>query len=78
MGTLVVEGPVYFSDGDEAAFFAWLEAIPAVRSVSGKVRDLHIELRSGDLSDADWRELNALFRRYEMDTAGLSKILPQT
>ncbi len=77
MSTLIVEGPVYFSDGDEAAFFAWLEAIPAVRGVSGKVRDLHIALRPGDLNHADWRELNALFRRYEMDMEGLSRISPQ-
>ena len=73
MSTLIVEGPIYYSSGDEAAFFGWLKSIPAVRGVSGRLRDLHIDLKSDHLSDEEVSEFRALFDRYSIDVACLSE-----
>jgi hypothetical protein len=72
MSTLIVEGPIYYSSGDEAAFFSWLKSIPAVRSVAGRLRNLHIDLKSDHLSDEELSEFKALFGRYNIDVACLS------
>ena len=54
----------YLSQGDEAAFFAWLKAISGVAAVVGSGRELHIQLRSRRLSQQSLRELIALYTRY--------------
>lgn len=54
----------YLSQGDEAAFFAWLKSVPGVVSVLGCGRELHIQLRSKRLSQQGLRELIALYSRY--------------
>jgi len=46
-------------------FFDWLESVPCVASVGGKLRDLHITLRRSP-SASDMVELSALLRRYRM------------
>lgn len=76
--TLVVQGPTYYSPGDEAAFFAWLEGIPSVGAVGGRLRDLHIEIVSEQLPDDDLRELIGLLHRYGMDMKGLAQFATQT
>ena len=55
----------YFSAGDEAAFFGWLQSIPGVVRIEGKGRELFIHLRSSRLSTASLREFIALYERYE-------------
>lgn len=65
MATLVWRAPMhYLSEGDEAAFFAWLNSVPGVVSVAGSGRELHIRLRSARLSQRSLRELVALYTRY--------------
>jgi hypothetical protein len=54
----------YFSGGDEAAFFTWLQSIPGVVSVKGYGKELHIGLRSKRLSANSLREFIALYQRY--------------
>jgi hypothetical protein len=54
----------FFSEGDEAAFFSWLQSIPGVLEVRGQGRELHIRLRSKRLSNHALRELIALYWRY--------------
>ena len=61
---LIFRGPVYYSHGDEEAFFHWLESIPGVLGVRGIGRELHIELRSKRISATALRELIGFYRRY--------------
>lgn len=67
MSTLRLEGPAYFSQGDESAFFAWIESVPAVTRVYGIGTDLIVELKSSDIDDESLRELISLFQRYQID-----------
>lgn len=68
---LISKGPFYYSQGDEDAFFAWLQSIPCVAGVGGSGTDLHIELKSQP-DDLELRELLALFFRYKMDMKSLA------
>jgi hypothetical protein len=63
----------YLSQGDEAAFFAWLNSIPGVVSVAGFGRELHIRLRSKRLSQHSLRELIALYARYDGEMSELAQ-----
>lgn len=66
MPQLIWKAPMrYLSEGDEAAFFSWLQSIPGVVRVEGKGSELVIHLRSKRLSSASLRELTALYKRYE-------------
>jgi hypothetical protein len=54
----------YRSEGDESAFYGWLQSIRGVRRVEGRGRTLIITLKSRRLSATSLRELLALYRRY--------------
>jgi len=74
MATLIWHAPMqYFSAGDEAAFFSWLQAIPGVLSVHGQGRELHIRLRSRRLSSSSLRELIALYLRFNGELRELAQ-----
>lgn len=68
---LRVQGPTYFSQNDETAMFEWLGRIKVVREVAGEGRDLLINLKRAP-SDAQLRDLIALFFRYKMDMTTLA------
>lgn len=65
----------YWSPGDEAAFFAWIQAITGVTGVRGVGRELHISLRSKRLSSNALREFIALYKRYGGDFRELAPFL---
>lgn len=67
---LETAGPTYGSYNDEAAFFGWLDKIPAVRSYGGWVRVLEICV-DPDIDEASLRDLIAVFRRYHLDLTQL-------
>jgi hypothetical protein len=65
MPNLIWHAPMHYgSQGDEAAFFTWLQSIPGVVSVKGYGHELHIGLRSAKLSTPALREFIALYERY--------------
>ena len=68
---IVVRGPVYFSPGDEKAFFDWLLSIPCVENVGGEGYDVHIHLKRLP-GNADLRELIAVLFRYRMKMTSLA------
>ena len=72
--TLVVRGPMFYSPGDETAFFTWLKRIRAVQSVYNRSRDLQISLRPGKISADEVREFRALVHRYGLDTSDLETL----
>jgi len=56
----------YWSQGDESAFFRWLESIPGVKGVKGQGLELIVTLRSSRISSLALRELIALHTRYNL------------
>ena len=67
---LEANGVVYRSSHDEAAFFEWLNKIPAVRSFEGALRTLCITV-DASADDESVYELLALFCRYHVDLSQL-------
>lgn len=65
----------YWSQGDEAAFFAWLKSVPGVVAVVGSSGELHIQLRSKHLSELGLRELIALYTRYDGNLSELAQFV---
>jgi hypothetical protein len=71
--TLIAKEVLYRSQGDENAFFAWLNSIQCVSQVRGVDRELQIQL--GAPTDAELRELIALFFRYGIEQSQLAQLL---
>jgi hypothetical protein len=63
----------YFSQGDEAAFFSWLQSIPGVIATEGRGTELHIKLRSKRLSSESLREFIALYLRFKGNMSELAQ-----
>ncbi len=63
---------MYFSDGDEAAFFAWLDKISSVDSYKGRGSTLYIKVNATAVDANDLREIIALFHRYGVDLRQLA------
>jgi hypothetical protein len=64
---------IYYSHGDEAAFFGWLQSIPGVIKVEGRGRRLLVTLRSKRISDSALRELIGLHMRYRLPMRSLAQ-----
>ena len=71
MKILTIENLSYLSEGDEHAFFKWLNSIKSVQSFSGVGSALEISV-SENVPDNDLREFIALFFRYSADLRQLS------
>jgi hypothetical protein len=71
----IPQGPEcpYWSQGDESAFFRWLQSIPGVESVKGQGMGLIVTLRSSRLSSLALRELIALHTRYNLPMQSLAQ-----
>lgn len=61
----------FLSAQDEAAFFDWAAKLKCVKSITGKLDWIEIEVASTPISDENLRELIALFTRYRSDLAQL-------
>jgi hypothetical protein len=77
MITLIAKEVVYFSQGDEDAFFAWLNRIGAVSGSRGVGNELLITIKDGAISDLDLRELIGLFHRYNIDKKQLGQFITE-
>lgn len=66
---------VFFSQGDENAFFSWLQGIEGIESVQGAPEGLIIGLEGEDLPEMSLRELLAIYRRYDGDMKELAVFL---
>jgi hypothetical protein len=69
---LAATGVRYYSEGDEAAFFGWLDKIPCVDHYTGSGETLYITVSCKQMSEVCLRELIALFFRYRVDMKQLS------
>lgn len=70
--TLTAEATLFYSPGDESAFFTWLKATTCVHSIGGSGRYLDIVVSPAAMNEYDLRELLALFYRYGVDMKQLS------
>ena len=66
------DGP-YYSEGDERAFFEWLNRIRCVERVGGSGPGLQIHVRGQKVSSTCLRELIALFSRYHVPMGQLAQ-----
>ena len=74
--SLVAKEVLYYSPGDENAFFAWLDDLQCVSASRGVGHELQI--RIGRPTDAELRELIALFYRYSIEMTQLAQcVTPQ-
>ena len=73
MPHLIIKEGTYYSQGDENAFFKWLESISGVSRVVGSPTGLIVTLRSRSLSESSLRELIALYFRYSLPMAALAQ-----
>jgi hypothetical protein len=78
MVTLVVGELACFSQGDEEAFFDWLNGIGCVADSRHVGKQLLITVEESDLPDTDLRELIALFHRYGVDKKQLAQFVTPT
>ena len=74
MASVTLQGPAYFSEGDEAAFFSWLEGIRGVKGVEGRFPDtLTVQIDDSQFTDETLRELIALHHRYGIEMRQLAQ-----
>ena len=72
MPKLICESVQYYSEGDEAAFFSWLKNIPCIKHSACVGTQLELELEASP-TDAQLRELIAVFYRYEISMVQLGQ-----
>ena len=61
----------FYSPMDEDAFFEWLKKLPSIKEVYGEVEDIVLSFSEDPISDAEFHELIAIFRRYGVEKGGL-------
>lgn len=72
-----VEGPVFFSQSDETAFFNWLKSIKCIKRIVGKGWNLQFTIAAKPLTRDELLELSAVFRRYKLNEGLLVPFLPK-
>lgn len=71
---LKAERTFFFSQLDEDAFFHWLKKLPCVSSVEGKGDTLFIRVLESKVDESGFRELLALFWRYDVNMRQLTAL----
>jgi hypothetical protein len=69
---LVAKRVIFYSSGDEDAFFQWLDKLRCVQRYEGKGDALYIDVLRRSVNQYALRELLALFHRYGIDKKQLS------
>lgn len=63
---LVIKSPFYYCEPDKDYFFAWLEAIPAIKKVTGTADVLELIVED-PIDKISFYELVGLLTRYNLD-----------
>lgn len=69
------ESTVYWSQGDETAHFAWLARISCIREIKGSGIRVYLHIVDSSVTDDDFRELIAVYRRYGGDIHQLAQLI---
>lgn len=64
---------MFYSQGDETAFYSFAQSIPAVRKIDGITDSIILRLRPS-CSDRSLRDLIALLFRYKIDMRPLAEL----
>jgi hypothetical protein len=64
--TLIFTPLRFFSQDDEDLFFKWINLISCIQSYKGIGRELHLKVSSKDISNNDFINLRAIFKRYKL------------
>jgi len=75
MPTLICKRVTYYSEQDEAAFFEWLKRIGCIKELNGRGDELYLHIARKKISNANLRELIAIFERYKIDMKQLAPFL---
>lgn len=67
MVKLVCKNVLFYSQGDETAYFEWVSKIKGVSKWEGVGDEVHLYLPKSTISQKSLRELVALFYRYDID-----------
>jgi hypothetical protein len=70
--TLTCKRVIFYSQGDEAAFFNWISRIKAIKTVKGVGDEIRLVVPRRRISAESLRDLLALFFRYKVDMGQLS------
>lgn len=73
--SLIARRVRFYSAQDEDNFFAWLNGLDAIKSVSGEGDGIVIECDMAQMTEQCLRELIALFYRYGVETKQLDVFL---
>lgn len=69
---LKATGVRFFSQGDEEAFFNWLNKLPFIKRCEGRGLTLYISVDPKAVDEGGLRELLAVFRRYGVELRQLA------
>ena len=75
MPTLICKRVTFYSQNDETAFFEWLKRINCIGEIKGVGDELHLQILRKQISDANLRDLIAIFERYKIDMKQLAQFL---
>jgi hypothetical protein len=72
---LVCKRVVFYELKDEEAFFEWIAKIKCVVKCEGEQANIYLHIKSNKISDANLRDLLALFFRYKINMKQLAVFL---
>lgn len=72
--TLIFTPLRFYTNQDEDLFFAWIDTLQCLENYEGIGRELHVHLKSKDISFIDHTNLIGLFERYKLSNPEQLKI----
>ncbi|BBM02427.1 hypothetical protein [Microbulbifer sp. GL-2] len=74
MTVLVCESLSFLSEGDEIAFFNWLNSLECISQIKGVNNEIQLHLTDSEISYDNLRDLIAIFTRYDVNMSQLSQL----
>lgn len=75
MPILICKRVTFYSQNDEMVFFEWLKRISCIGEIKGVGDELHLQISRKQISDANLRDLIAIFGRYKINMKQLAQFL---
>lgn len=75
MPKLICKRVGFYSENDELCFFEWISRIKAIKKYEGVNDEIHLHIPRNKISNANLRDLTALFYRYKIDMEQLKQFL---
>ena len=75
---LICDSASFYSQGDEAIFFNWLNSLEFVQEIKGVSTEIQLFISESEIQDEDLRDLIAIFTRYKIDLKQLAQFKTNT